>query len=72
MVKLFFKLLFLILFVLKLFGFTILDLFISPYYLKIYFYVGCTLTIIYQLLSIYLLHRFYKNNIKISEILPNF
>ena len=44
----------------------------SMYYLRIYCYVVCTLVIFYQLLNLFLLHKFSKKNIKIPKVLPEF
>lgn len=70
--KLLFKLLLLSLLVLKLLGINILDFMNSLYYLRMYCYVSCTLVIFYQLLNIYLVHKFSNKNIKISKVLPDF
>ena len=71
-VKLLFRLLLLSLLALKLLGFNILDFMSSMYYLRIYCYVVCTLVIFYQLLNLFLLHKFSKKNIKIPKVLPEF
>lgn len=72
-VKLLFKLLLLSILVLKLLGFkSILDVLNNVYYLKIFSYISCSLAIIYQLLNLYLLYKFYNKNKKIPEILPIF
>ena len=57
---------------LKLLGFNISDLINNIYYLKIYFYITNSLLIIYQLFNLYLLHKFSNDNIKISNVLPDF
>lgn len=41
-------------------------------YLKIFYIIACSLTICYELLNLYFLHRFIKKNIKISEVLPDY
>uniref|UniRef100_UPI0030DE56CE hypothetical protein n=1 Tax=Squamanita imbachii TaxID=2976389 RepID=UPI0030DE56CE len=72
-VKLFFKLNFLTLLVLKLLGFnSLLDVLININYLKIFTYISCSLAIIYQIFNLYLLHIFSLKSIKISEVLPEF
>ena len=45
---------------------------INTFYIKLYFYIGFSVAIFYQLLSIYLLHKFSKKNINIPEVLPDF
>lgn len=71
-VKLLFKLLFLVILVIKLLGFNVLDVIISTYYIKMYIIIGSSLVILYELINLYFLHRFYNKNIKISKILPEF
>ena len=69
---LFFNLLLLSIIVIKLLGFSILDFLNNTYYLKLYLYVSCSLIIMYQLLNIYLLHKFSKQNVQIPKVLPEF
>jgi hypothetical protein len=58
-VKIVFRLLFIILLILKLLGFNnIIDVIYNTYYLKMYIYISCSLAIIFQLLNLYLLHKF--------------
>ena len=57
-VKLAFKLLMLVLVILKLLGFTVFDVLNNLYYLKIYSITSCSLVIGYQLLNLYLIHKF--------------
>ena len=72
-IKLLFKLILLSILVLKLLGFSsILDFLYNTYYLKIYIYIICIIATIYELINLYLLHKFSKKNIKISEVLPDF
>lgn len=72
-IKLFFKLLILIILVIKLLGFSsILDIINNKEYLKIYTYVTCSLFICYQFLNIFMLYIVAKKKIKISEFLPEF
>ena len=72
-VKLFFKLLFLFIVIVKLLGFkSIFDVFFNLYYFKMYGYISCSLVIIYQLLNLYFLHKFNNKSFKISDILPEF
>ena len=47
-------------------------MFINPYYIKIYTYVTATIATLYQLLNIYLIHRFSQKSIQIPEVLPEF
>ena len=58
--KLFFRLLLLSILVIKLLGFSVIEILNSTYYIKIYLYVSCSLVIIYQLSNLYLLHKFLK------------
>ena len=71
--KLIFSLFMLCLVVIKLLGFnSIFDVFLNLYYLKFYIYITSSLFILYQILNLYLLHKFTKNTISISPILPVF
>ena len=64
---------FLCLIVIKLFGFnTNLEMFFNLYYLKIYIYTLSSLFIFFELLNLYLVHKFSQQNISISPVLPNF
>ena len=67
-----FKLLILVLLILKLIGITVFDLFNNLYYLKIYSITSCSIVIGYQLLNLYLIHKFSVKKIKYSEVLPDF
>ena len=59
--KLIFKILIFIYIILKLLGFSnILYFLINTYYIKIYFYISCSLLIIYQFIVLYLIHIFSK------------
>ena len=50
-----------------------IDFFSTIYYIKMYFLISASLVIIYFLLCLYLLHKFYNNpNLNIPEILPDF
>ena len=71
-VKLFFKLFFLTLLILKLLGFNILEFFSIVYYVKIYTYTTCSLAILYNLLNIYLIHKFSNKTVIIPDVLPEF
>ena len=71
-VKLAFKLLMLVLVILKLLGFTVFDVLNNLYYLKIYSITSCSLVIGYQLLNLYLIHKFSVKKVKYSEVLPDF
>ena len=67
--KLAFKLLLLSILVLKLFGFTtIYNVLYNPFFFKIFTFTSCSLIIIYQLLNLYFLHKFFKKDINISDI----
>jgi hypothetical protein len=71
--KIFFKILFVTILVLKLLGFSFLSVFsINIYYIKIAYYIIFSLIICYHLLTLYLLHKFSNKNIKILEVLPEF
>lgn len=71
-IKLLFKLIVLIIIVLKLLGFeSIGGFFFNAYYLKLYILITSSLVIIYQLINIYLIHKA-SNGMKISEVLPEF
>jgi hypothetical protein len=74
-IKIFFRFLFLSLLVLNLLGFSFFSLILIKTYTYIWnlvFYIGCPLVISYQLLSLYLLHKFTKKKIKIPQVLPEF
>ena len=71
--KLSFKLLILVLVVLKLLGFSIIfDFLINIYLLKNLIYFLCSIVIGYQLLNLYLIHKFSIKKLKYSEVLPDF
>ena len=73
LVKLVFKLIFSIVLVLKLLGFSsIFEVITNTYYLKMYTLTICSLATLYQFSSIYLLYIFIKKNPKIPEFLPEF
>ena len=71
--KIFFKILFVTILVLKLLGFSFLSVFsINIYYIKVAYYIICSLIIFYHLLCLYLLHKIVNKNLKILEVLPEF
>ena len=71
--KIFFKILFVTILVLKLLGFSFLSVFlIDMYYIKVAYYIIFSLIISYHLLNLYLLHKFSTKQIKILEVLPEF
>jgi hypothetical protein len=58
---------------LNLLGFnSLIDVLSNIFYIKLYTYLTCSLVILYQILNIYLLHRFINKNINISPVLPDF
>ena len=71
-VKIAFKLLFFIIIVLKLFGYNIIDITQSMTLIRNIYILLCTTAILYELLSLFLLHKFSVKNLNIPEILPNF
>lgn len=71
-IKLIFKFLFWGILVIKLLGFKVIYVLNSTYYLRIIIYIFSSLSISYQLLTLYFIYRFSQNNIKISELLPDF
>lgn len=75
--KISFKILFVTIIILKLFGFSIGSAFLSvlsinAYYIKVAYYTIFSLRILYNLLILYLLHRFSNQSIKILDVLPEF
>ena len=75
--KISFKILFVTIIVLKIFGFSFGSVFlyvlsINVYYIKVAYYTIFSLRICYNLLNLYLLHKFSNKNIKISEVLPEY
>jgi len=71
--KLSFRLILLIILVLKLLGVnSILDIFNNVVYFKLYCYISCSLVILYQLLNIYLIYKFSQPETKIFEFYPEF
>jgi hypothetical protein len=71
--KILFKFLFVTIIVLKLLGFSFLSvLSINVFYIKVAYYILFSLIICYHLLSLYLLHKFSKKNMKILEVWPEF
>lgn len=72
-VKLSFKILFFIILVLKLLGYSLItDVINDVSFLSKFVYVYASVVITYQLLSLYLIHKFSTKNVKISEVLPDF
>ncbi len=68
-----FKLLLIGIFIIKLLGYkTILTILDNRFYFKLAGIIICLLIIIYDLLNIYLLYKFSKKDMKISEFLPKF
>jgi hypothetical protein len=57
---------------LKLLGLGYLEILNNVTYLKWLCYISCLFGIIYQLLNLFILYKFSKGNIKVSEILPEF
>jgi hypothetical protein len=58
---------------LNLLGFnSLIDVLSNIFYIKLYTYLTCSLVILYQILNIYLLHRFINKNINILPVLPDF
>jgi hypothetical protein len=75
--KISFKILFVTILVLKLLGFSLGSAFLSVlsinvYYIKVAYYTIFSLRICYNLLNLYLLHKFSNKSIKILEVLPEF
>lgn len=71
--KLLFNLIIITVLVLKLFGISIItDVIFNLYYLKIINYIFCSFGIGFQLLNIYLIHKFSTKNINIPEVFPEF
>jgi len=75
--KIFFKIIFVTIIVLKLFGFSLGSAFLSVlsinvYYIKVAIYTIFSLRICYNLLNIYLLHKFSNQSIKILDVWPEF
>ena len=71
--KFLFKLLLLIIVVIKLLGFSnIFDFLTNMYYLKLYVYIAYVIVNICQILNLYLLHKFINKTIKISDMLQEF
>ena len=71
--KISFKILFVTIIVLKLFGFSIGSAFLSVlsingYYIKVAYYTIFSLRICYNLLNLYLLHKFSNQSIKILDV----
>lgn len=72
-IKLALKILFTILTILKLLGYSIIsDVLMDNNFLVKLVYIYCTLVIIYQLLNLYLVYKFSTKKVQISEILPDF
>ena len=73
LVKLVFKLIFSIVLVLKLLGFSsIFEVITNTYYLKMYTLTLCSLATLYQLSSIYLLYIFIKKTLKYQNFYQSF
>lgn len=72
-VKLAFKLLFFIIILLKLLGYSIItDVFNDLYFLKKLVYIGSSLVILFDVLNLYLIHKFANKKVKIPAVLPDF
>ena len=61
-----------IILVLKLLGFSLLNILSNTFYIKLYFITSISVVILYLLLSLFFLYKFSSQDIKIPEILPNF
>lgn len=71
--KILFGIFFWTILILKIFGFNVLSIFLTKsYILKIISYTLLSLVISFNLLNLYILHRFSTRKIKISEIFPEF
>lgn len=75
--KISFKILFVTIIVLKLYGFSLGSVFLSilsinVYYIKVAYFTIFSLRICYNLLNLYLLHKFSTKSIKILDIWPEF
>ena len=44
----------------------------NNYYIKLFCYISCSLSICYEMLNLYMLHRFINKNINISSVLPDY
>jgi hypothetical protein len=72
-IKWLFRILAAILIILNLVGFRgVWSILSNTYYLKLYFLIGSSLAICYELLNLYLLYRFIKKNMIISSVLPDY
>ena len=71
-VKLVIKLFLVFLLVIKLLGISFLEFYNSWLYLRMYCYFVSTLIIMYELLNLYLMHKFHTQTIKIPQVLPDF
>jgi hypothetical protein len=64
---------FIIILMLNIFGVSnVIDVLNTYYYIKIFGWISCSSIIIYHIVNIFLLHKFYSGNINISPVLPNF
>lgn len=70
--RFFFKLTFLIIIIIKLLGVSIITFLFTTTYHRIFLITFSILIILYQLLCLFLLNKFYKKTITIPEILPSF
>lgn len=66
------KMLIFIILVLKILGIGIIEFLTTWYYLKIYFWIGCSTAILLESTDLILLHLFLYKKITISEVLPDF
>ena len=71
-IKLAFKIWIFTILVIKLLGFSVLEVYFNKEYFRVYCYITCSLIIFYQLFNLYLLHIFTTREVKIPEILPDF
>lgn len=72
-IKFFFKILFLIIVILKILGYNIINDTVSDInFLKNFLYIYSSVVISYQILTLYLIHKFSTRKVKISVVLPDF
>ena len=72
-IKWLFRILLIIFIIFNLLGFEgVFNILSNNYYIKLFCYISCSLSICYEMLNLYMLHRFINKNINISSVLPDY
>ena len=70
-IKWLFRILLIIFIIFNFLGFEgVFNILRNNYYIKLFCYISCSLSICYEILNLHMLHRFINKNINISSVLP--